>query len=404
MRVFAVVTLALSLGAAMAAESTPPPVDAAPSEGFAREVGAWLERARMLAADGDHAGAHVAVDSALALDPRHFGARLLRARLLSWQGRYGAAESLLSALLRERPGDVEAGLALAYLRYYEGRLAESEAGFEAVLRASPEDGDALDGLARVRAAQRALAAPPRLWRVDAGLEYSDFSRVPQEAWHQQFVQVARLLDDGATTVHIRLENHRRFGLDDITVEAGAARLLLPRLHGAVAAGWTFAPDFRPDWRLAADAEFLALPARAPGGPAAWLLGSARYDAYADVEVLGLHPGLRLTQGAWAGTARLAQSTGFGDAQGATLYGWSVRLDGPVRRNGPVPVRFFIGLADAPETVARGAAVTTVTTASLFGGLGLELPRGWQLSAAYARDDREDSYIRHGYSLSVARRY
>lgn len=380
----------------------PPRGDVAPSEGFAREAGAWLEQARERAAGGDHAGAHAAVDSALALDPGHYGARLQRARLLSWQGRHGAAESLLMELLLERPGDVEAGLALAYLRYYEGRLAESEARFEEVLRASPGDGDAAEGLARVRAALRAQALPPRRWRVDAGLEYSAFSRVPQSAWHQQFVQVARLLEDDATTMHVRFENYRRFGLDDIAVEAGASHVFFPRLHGTVAAGWTFAPDFRPEWRVAADAEFLALPARVPGGPAAWLLGAARYDAYAETEVLGLHPGARLEQGAWAGTARLAQSVDLGG--GRTSVGWSARLDGPVREQGRVPVRFFAGLADAPETVARGPLVVTVTTTTVFGGLLLEFPRGWQLSAAYARDDREDSHIRHGYSFSVARRY
>lgn len=385
------------------AESLPGGVDAAPSEGHAHEAGAWVEQARERVAGGDHADALVAIDSALAQDPGHYGARLMRARLLSWQGRHAEADTLLAELLRERPGDMEAGLVRAYLRYYEGRLPEAAADFEALLLSSPGDGDAAEGLSRVRAAQRAQVSASTRWRVDAGLEYSDFSRVPQAAWHQQFVQVARRLEDGVTTVHLRLENHQRFGMDDFSVEAGVARAWSPRLFGVAAAGWTFAPDFRPEWRVSADAEFLALPA--PGGVSAWLLGTARYDAYVDTEVLGLLPGVRLERGAWAGTARLAHSIGFGGTGGnGVLTGWSARLDGPVYSRGMAPVRFFAGLADAPETVARGPLVTTVTTATVFGGLSVELPRGWQLSLACARDDREDSYIRYGYGFSVARRY
>lgn len=402
---FAFVVLVAACALPLRAQSAPKGADAAPSEGFAQEAGAWLERARELAAAGDQAGAHVAVDSALALDPGHYGARLMRARLLSWQGRHDAADILLEELLRERLDDAEAMLARAYLRYYEGRLAEAEAEFEALLRASPGDGDAAAGLARARAARRAQSSAPPRWRVDAGLEYSDFSRIPQAAWHQQFAQVARHLEDG-TTVHLRLENHRRFGMDDFMVEAGVARALLPRLFGAAAAGWTFAPDFRPEWRLAADVEFLASPARTSGGVSAWLLGTARYDAYAETEVLGLLPGVRLERGEWAGTARLAHSIGFGGvaAENGVLTGWSARVDGPVYARGATAMRFFAGLADAPETVARGPLVTTVSTATLFGGLILELRRGWQVSLACARDDREDSYIRYGYSLSVARKY
>jgi YaiO family outer membrane protein len=170
------------------------------------------------------------------------------------------------------------------------------------------------------------------------------------------------------------------------------------LTGAFAAGWTLAPDFKPDWKVAADVEVLAL-RRAPASPvpALWLLTGLRYDVYETLEVGGIHPGVRFEWGEpWAFAARLnrVQEVGSG-----ALYGWTARMDGPLPAPAGYGLRFWAGAADAPETV-RAA---TVSTRTVFGGLGAE--RGsWLVNMGYARDDREGSWVRHALSAGAARKF
>ncbi len=370
------------------------------SAAFAATVGDWTERARAHVSESRLEDALASLDSALAMDPRDRDARVLRARILSWQGRHDAAERELLALLGERPGDPDAGLALAYLRYYQGDFARAEAGFGRLLAADSANSDAREGLERVLKAK--AAPPPRPWRVDAGFEYSAFSRREQPDWNQQSLQVSRLLADGKTTVHGRLEAYRQFEMSDFALEAGVASAFHPRALASLAAGWTLAPDFRPEWRLRADGGFLALPKPSPAlAPATWMLLGARYDAFELVNVLGLHPGLRFEWRApWAMTVRASRVREDG---GDPLHGGSVRLDGSlgVTDVGPISgLRFWLGIADAPETV-RAA---TVSTRTLFLGAGGGAGRDWLFTLGYARDDREDSWIRHALSAGVARRF
>jgi len=370
----------------------------------------WIDLARLEASDGRHEAALTAIDSALAQNPRDFDARLLRARILSWQGRFAAADKALGELLGERPADADARLALSLLRYYEGRLDEAAAGLEALLAESPGNADAAEArnLVAKALAARTETSPVRRWRVDAGGEYSAFRRtaVDLPAWNQQFLQVGRRLDDGNRPLSVfgRVERFERYDLTDWALEAGVTRTFFPGLLGAFTAGVSPDAVFRPQWRAAADAEYRIRKAASPRDavPSVWGLATARYDVYESSEFLGLLPGVRTEWGPWAATGRLAHVR---EAGGEALTGWSLRFDGvtgtprlgPVREN----IRFLAGIADAPETEVRGAKAVTISTLTLYAGLAVEIDGDLTLNLGYARDDREDSWIRHSVNAGVS---
>lgn len=394
--------LVLALGAAWAQAQGADPGDGAPKRAVE-----WIEIARLDASEGNYPQALEAIDSILARTPGDFEARLLRARIFAWQGRFAPAERALAELLAERPGDAEARLALASIRYYEGRLDEASAGFQSLLDENPGNADARAGLDRVHAA-RAAAKRPR-WRVDAGGEYSVFTRRSQPAWNQQYAQLSRRPGDGRTVVHGRLERYSRFERTDFALEAGASRAWFPRLRGSFAAGWSPDANFRPEWRLAGDLEWLAvpkLPVRSPMVPAVWALAGGRYDVYAGAEFLGLQPGLRFEWiEPWSLTTKLSQVR---EAGGGAVTGWTVRADGSTGspRLGPLRAnaRFWTGLADAPETLASGTTVTTVSTVTIFAGMAVDFDGGWTLNLGYARDDRENSWVRHAFDAGITRNF
>jgi YaiO family outer membrane protein len=368
----------------------------------------WIEIARLEASEGHYPEALAAIDSILIRTPDAFDARLLRARIYAWKGAYAPAEQALAELLAERPTDADARLALASLHFYQGHLDQAGSGFQALLDENPNNQDARDGLNNVKRARAAArsALRPR-WRVDAGGEYSVFARRPQPEWNQQYAQLSHRLEDGKTTVHGRMERYSQFDRTDFTVEAGVYRELLPRLRGSFAGGWALDADFRPDWRLAAEAEWLAFPRAGTGGvPGVWALAGGRYDVYAAAEFLGLQPGLRFEWGApWSLTTKVSHVMEVG---GEAVTGWSVRADGstgsprlgPAREN----ARLWIGLADAPETLASGATVTTVSTVTVFLGTAVDFDGGWTFNVGYARDDRENSWIRHVYNAGITRNF
>ena len=374
---------------------------------FASSPEEWTAQARARIAASRLDDALQSLDSALASDFRNFDARVLRAKVLSWQGRRAEAGTELQSLLKERPNDPGAGLAMAYLRYYQGDLPGAEQDFGRLLAADSGNRDAREGLERVRKARAASA--PRPWRLDADYEHSSFARRPQPAWHQEALQLSRALPDGKTSVYGRVEHYRQFEMSDVAFEAGVVRALHPRANASLAAGWTSAPDFRPEWSLAADADFLALTRPAanavsppvPAVPAVRLFAGFRCDAYESVKVFGFDPGVRLEwNDPWALEVKASRVQEEG---GDPLWGGFVRFEGPLGLPslGPVSgLRFSLGAADAPETVAAA----TVSTRSVFAGLGADVGSDWIVHAGYARDDREGSWVRHGVNVGVGYRF
>ncbi|HEX2612659.1 MAG TPA: YaiO family outer membrane beta-barrel protein [Fibrobacteria bacterium] len=375
---------------------------------FAASPAEWTAKARGQADAARYDDALASIDSALARDTAFIEAEVLRARIHSWQGNFASADEKLDALRARDPQNADILLAQASSRYYQGRLGESAAIFREVLAAHPGSAEAQDGLARVQRAQAALdgkteaASGSRPWRVDAGMEYSTFSRRPQPDWNQQAIQVSRRLEAGKTTVYGRVERYHQFEMNDLAFAAGVAQALHPRANAQVEAGWTLTPDFKPVWRLAADAEFLAMHSSSSKlMPGAWLLAGLRYDAYKDVNIVGIHPGVRLEwKKPWALTLKASHVKEEGEGP---LWGGSVRVDAPLGLPAVGALsgqRLWLGFADAPETVAAA----TVSTRTIFAGIGADVGRAWLFNAGYTRDDREDSWVRHAVGADIARRF
>src|SRR5690606_24043188 len=100
---------------------------------------------------------------------------------------------------------------------------------------------------RALAANRGMRRPP-LWRVDAGGDYSVFTRRTLPDWNQQFVQLARRIalpgEESATSlVHAKVERYERYDLVDWFVESGVHREFSPRWRASLAGGWTPAAEF-----------------------------------------------------------------------------------------------------------------------------------------------------------------
>ncbi|HLU70489.1 MAG TPA: YaiO family outer membrane beta-barrel protein [Fibrobacteria bacterium] len=368
----------------------------------------WTDLARHEAQAGRHEAALAATDSALALDPQDDEARVLRARLLSWQGRFDEADSLLTALRREHPGSTDILFAAASLRYYQGRHDEAVREFRDILRIDPDHAEARQGLLQ---AERALAeappAPPR-WRVDAGGDYSTFTRRHVSAWNQQFAQLSHRTSassraDVPLTTYARVERYERYEQVDWSLEAGMRRALSPRLRASLGGGWTPDAVFRPRWRVALDGEWVSHTREEQTGVSLGLFTGVRYDVYKDASFVGVNPGARfMWGGGWAFTGSLSRVMEHG--AGATT-GWALRTDGvaPSPRFGPVRenIRFWLGLADAPETQVVGGFSETVLTRTVFGGAGFDVGGDWSVMLGYARDDRENSWVRHAVNVGVA---
>jgi tetratricopeptide (TPR) repeat protein len=93
----------------------------------AKTVDELLERALDCMVEGDPAGAAMAFEQALALDPRHSEARHGLVRALEDAGRADEALRLVEQMIAEDPEDVLAVTRLSMLYQHRGMIAEAEA-------------------------------------------------------------------------------------------------------------------------------------------------------------------------------------------------------------------------------------------------------------------------------------
>jgi len=134
-------------------------------------VQAWshVQRARVRAAQGDHAEALAAYDRALELMPDAPELQLERIRALLGAVRYSDASSTISALVRDRPNDVDAQLLQAEVAVHSGDGDIALQVLSTLAKALPDDARVLRLQAEVHAmrlaveeAQAAFAAARKL--------------------------------------------------------------------------------------------------------------------------------------------------------------------------------------------------------------------------------------------------
>jgi len=328
--------------------------------------------------------------AARAAHPEDADLSLATARILSWKGDYRAAAAELDGLPPAMQANPEALSLRGNLAYYRADLRAAKVRYQAALASDPGFTEARDGLARVEKAEAADAAEPH-WQVDAGLEHSSFSPAVQPDWDQQAVVLTRFLDGGRRAVHVGVTRYHQFGLVNSDIEAGVAGRLSDGVSAYVTAGTSGEADFRPRYRLAAGGE--ARVAKSGWG-ALWLGLDGRHDVYRSVTVNSASLAARLEPAeGWGVAARLIR---VDSGTGPAMNGYSLRFDGRLSPK----VGVYAGFADAPDTVAG----VTIDTRSAFAGISWTVDDRTTLRAGYGRDDRENTYVRNGVSVSLSRRF
>lgn len=367
-----------------------------------------IDQSRTLSAEHRYEEALVLLENALAEHPGDGEIQLAIIRVLSWQGNYDAAETRILALDKKYEGNADLLLLRANLAAYRRDHAQAVALYREVLAKAPDYEDAKAGLERALNAlasdtqiftsqiseiEEPVGEPAFAWQVDSGFELSEFSRVDQTGWNQEFLQLTRFLDKRKTAIHGKITRYDQFSSTDVEYEAGIDHAVSENLSLYASATIGIDADFRPEYWLTGGGALKITGANGKIMPA-WLTLDGRHDTYEDTSILTAKLGLRLepVEG-WSIAARVIA---LDPEDSRRLYGKDFRLDGRVTDT----FHFYAGYADVPETVAA----VTVDTQTWFGGITLDLTPEATLRIGYARDDRENSYVRQVVNASVSYRF
>ena len=375
---------------------------------FAMPAEEALDRSRTLAAEQKYEEALALLENALAEHPGDGEIQFAIIRVLSWQGNYDAAEQRIQALDKKFEGNADLLLLRANLAAYRGDHARAAVLYQEVLAKAPDYEDAKTGLERALSARASdpemttsqiskieepVVEPDPAWQVDSGFEFSEFSRVDQTDWNQEFLQLTRFLDGRKTSIHGKITRYDQFSSTDVEYEMGVDHAVSDNLNFYATASIGLDADFRPEYWLTGGGALKITGANDNIMPV-WLTFDGRHDTYEDTSILTGKLGLRLEP--VAGWSIAARVIALDPEDSGRLYGEDFRLDGSITDR----FRFHVGYADVPETVAA----ETVDTQTWFGGVAFDVTPMATLRIGYARDDRENSYVRQVVNASVSFRF
>ena len=313
--------------------------------------------------------------------------RILKGRILSWAGQYNAAQDVISDLRREFPQNADVLLAAANLDYYQGDLNNAEHNFQSVLAINPNYVDAQTGLENVRKARS--ASRPHKWRIDGGASISSFDESDLDNWNNQFIRAQ--YTPGTIAYHGKVQHYRQFGNKNVEFDAGMSSAPGGDWDWGINAGFSPDADFRPDTHIGGR---LGRKIKLDNGPTIVATVNYRYDKYTEAKIHNITPevtayfenGVRLT-GRVINTIQSDQ---------ADQTGWLVSGSLPVAKKW----KLNGGYASAPETVNG----LVVTTESVFGGVSYAATSQLDLHVNFARDDRQDVYIRNAVNVGFTQKY
>ncbi len=365
----------------------------APLTVSAQTVEQAIAQSRDLAEQKQYPAALAILEQAQTSHPKDVELHIARIRVLSWQGNYSEAESALEALGATQDNNADVQLLRANLAYYRQDYPRAQQLYQDILTAHPDYVDAHNGLVRTQKAQAApVHAGEYRWQIDTGYEHSGFDRVNQAAWNQEFLQLTHFAPGRKTAYHGKVTRYDQFRNVDTEYEIGMDHAFTNYVNGYAYGVISPGADFRPKRRVAAGGAVRVITAE--DALPVWLTLDARYDIYGSTDVLNVNPGIRIEPvDGWSIATRYITV----DQENAKrVYGQDVRLDGTISDTW----RFYVGYADAPETVAA----ITVNTRTYFGGASVDITPQTVLRLGYARDDRENSFIRHVTNVSIGYRF
>ena len=324
-----------------------------------------------------------------------YDVQFARARILSWDSQHKAAANAYKDLMSAYPGNPDIENGYAYLEYYRGNYDQADIFFNNILAKYPDYEDARNGLVRTQAArEEAKRNRGHTWRIDSNIGLSSFDgsngRPDQQDWNDQSLRVEYI--PGKIAVSGQAVRYERFGLTDIQLTAGARSNNNSAWDWEIGGGFTPSAEFRPDVTALGR---LGHKYKLEGG--ATLHGSVGYqiddyDSTGSISTLTPQLMVYLENGAVL-TGRVIHSMkkGQSDQTGFLTSALVPLVDRLSAR---------IGYANAPETVNG----IVIDTESVFGGFTYELTDTTDIHATYARDDRENTYIRDGFNVGLTQRY
>lgn len=296
----------------------------------------------------------------LEAEPNNMDAKVELARLYYWKKNYYMAEQLANEAYQQMPD-------------YEN-LAELKESIEQAQKA-PFSGE---------------SSKKHKWQIDAVYEHSRFKRQIQPNWRQYTMRLGYWVGDN-TLVHFKPENYDRRNRDNQYYETGVLHFFNDDFNARFSLGYTSDPTFMPKWRTKIGADYRLTKGWGYLGET-WFDLRVQHDRYRNLETTLIKPSLHY----YIIETLSLQATHINvlDEDKKHLKGWSTRLNWAIP---DAELRLFVGLADAPET-ENGA---TIDTKARFGGLSFDVTPTVTLRASYAREDRENSYIRHVYAGGVS---
>ncbi|MFT7433086.1 MAG: YaiO family outer membrane protein [Alphaproteobacteria bacterium] len=207
------------------------------------------------------------------------------------------------------------------------------------------------------------------------------------------MQVGRWIKPN-TLVHFRAEKHRRANSRNRHYQFGGAYVFSKKWSIEGSVGYTPNSIFIPQWRFKLSGERMMFEnASQTFLNRGWFTLSAQYDRYKTLDTTVIKPGFRIAVN--DNLSVHAQHINVIDENTKHLRVWGTRLDW---NNASLPkMRFFAGLSSASET----ENATTVKTSARFLGLSYNMTQRVRVNVSYAREDRNDSYLRKILASSIS---
>ena len=289
------------------------------------------------------------------------------------------------------PNNQDIRLELARLHYWHSDYDTAESMVEEVLSNTPEYESAQKLSSSIQKAKQGLAhTREHLWQLDTGYEHSSFSRRHQPDWTYSFVQLGHWVEDD-TLIHVRAEDYERRREHNQHIEIGAAHIFDKTYSAYGAIGYTPDSSFIPEWRFKAGGDVRLIYEDEYLGNT-WFTLAAQHDRYTNLNTTVVKPGLRyefLEVFQFHG-----QYINVFDEDDKRLKGWSTRLDWQTLIE---ELRLFGGLADAPES--EDAII--YNTKARYAGFVYQFTPTVAVHGSIAREDREDTFIRHVASTALS---
>lgn len=315
---------------------------------------------------------------AIALAPQKADYRIGMGRVLYWKGEHSAALQSLNQALQLQPSNAEALKLKGDVQLAAGDAASARQSYVQAQALQPDDAEIKARIAR--------AVPPKLWRLDAGLTYDDYSSARGQE-NSYFTQLGRRIGKGGDVLYARFDGYNNFNSLDQGITLGSYWLPHPKLLLNLEAGVTLGKaNFRPDTQLLASGEWLL------DFPVQPLLGF-RYFDYSNGKVTTITPGVRVLLPGATAEARYGITDNI---DGSSTGVFSARLNLP--REGFSPYLAFTKGKEAlpPQAAAR------ITV--LGGGVVFDLSPSWGVRADYSYEDRKGFYKHHAIGGGVTYKF